>query len=173
MSSTVPRQYEDYRFITILGDGSPHYTDTSRANMQGRLGHSRSILKSAKELTVKTFGSDDVPNLMDRSSCFVRLDNFTQTTFNSGTGRPSRILYQVPRFDTSNRESGTALFYEPHQRTYVKLNNSEPVSLNELHLSLCDSMERLADRGITGKTVICLHFQQSQTPLFKRTGSLI
>ena len=104
---------------------------------------------------------------------FVRLDNFTQTTFNSGTGRPSRILYQVPRFDTSNRESGTALYYEPHQRTYVKLNNSDPVSLNELHLSLCDSMERLADKGLTGKTVICLHFQQSQTPLFKVTGSLI
>ena len=173
MSSTVPRQYEDYRFITLLGDGAPHYKDTRRANMQGKLGHSRAILKSAKELTVKTFASDDTPNLMDRSSCFVRLDNFTQTTFNSGTGRPSRILYQVPRFDTSNRESGTALYYEPHQRTYVKLNNSEPLSLNELHLSLCDSMERLADRGITGKTVICLHFQQSQTPLFKRTGSLI
>ena len=168
-----PRQYQNYRFITLLGNGEPHYKDTSRANMQGRLGHSRAILKSAKDITVHTFSSDDVPNLMDRSSCFVRLDNFTQTTFNSGTGRPSRILYQVPRFDTSNRESGTALFYEPHQRTYVKLNNSEPVSLNELHLSLCDSMERLTDRGITGKTVICLHFQQSMTPLFKRTGSLI
>ena len=168
-----PRQYEDYRFIVLLGDGSPHYEDTRRANMQGRLGHSRAILKSAKDITVHTFSSDDIPNLMDRSSCFVRLDNFTQTTFNSGTGRPSRILYQVPRFDTSNRESGTALFYEPHQRTYVKLNNSEPLSLNELHLSLCDSMERLADKGIVGKTVICLHFQQSQTPLFKVTGSLI
>lgn len=173
MKSSVPRQYEDYRFITLLGNGNPHYKDTSRANMQGRLGHSKAILKSAKDLTVHTFSSDDIPNLMDRSSCFVRLDNFTQTTFNSGTGRPSRILYQVPRFDTSNRESGNALFYEPHQRTYVKLNNSEPLSLNELHLSLCDSMERLADRGIVGKTVICLHFQQSQTPLFKVTGSLI
>lgn len=173
MSSTVPRQYEDYRFITLLGDGSPHYKDTSKANMQGRLGHSRAILKSAKELTVKTFESDIATNLMDGSSCFVRLDNFTQTTFNSGTGRPSRILYQVPRFDTSNRDTGTALYYEPHQRTYVKLNNSEPVSLNELHLSLCDSREQLSDRGITGKTVICLHFQQSQTPLLKVSGRMI
>jgi len=173
MSSTVPRQYEDYRFITLLGDGSPHYKDTSKANMQGRLGHSRAILKSAKELTVKKFESDTATNLIDGSSCFVRLDNFTQTTFNSGTGRPSRILYQVPRFDTSNRDTGTALYYEPHQRTYVKLNNTEPLSLNELHLSLCDSMERLADRGITGKTVICLHFQQSQTPLLKVSGSMI
>ena len=173
ISLTAPRQYEDYRFITLVGNGTPHYTDTSRANMQGRLGQSRAILKSNKNLTSHTFVSDDTPNLMDRSSCFVRLDNFTQTTFNSGTGRPSRILYQVPRFDTSNRESGTALFYEPHQRTYVKLNNSDPVSLNELHLSLCDSMERLADKGLTGKTVICLHFQQSQTPLFKVSGSMI
>ena len=157
---------ENYHYVVILGNGEPHYTDTSRANMQARIGHSRSVLHGSTGAT-QVYNSDMIPNLMDRSSLFVRLDNFTQTTFNSGTGRPSKILYQVPRFDSSNRETGLALYYEPHQRTYIKLNNTDEIALNEIHLSLCDNLERLADRGITGKTIICLHFKQSETPLLK------
>ena len=158
--------YANYNFVVILGNGEPHYEDTSRANLQARLGHSRAVLTGTTGAT-QTYNSDLVPNLMDRSSLFVRLDNFTQTTFNSGTGRPSKILYQVPRFDSSNRETGMSLYYEPHQRTYIKLNNTDEIALNEIHLSLCDNLERLSDRGITGKTIVCLHFKESDTPLFK------
>jgi len=157
---------ENYHYVVILGNGEPHYTDTSRANLQARLGHSRAVLHGTSGAT-QVYNSDLIPNLMDRSSMFVRLDNFTQTTFNSGTGRPSKILYQVPRFDSSNRETGMALYYEPHQRTYIKLNNTDEIALNEIHLSLCDNLERLADRGITGKTIVCLHFKESDTPLLK------
>ena len=157
---------ENYHYVVILGNGEPHYTDTSRANLQARIGHSRAVLHGARAAT-QVYNSDLIPNLMDTSSMFVRLDNFTQTTFNSGTGRPSKILYQVPRFDSSNRETGMSLYYEPHQRTYIKLNNTNEIALNEIHLSLCDNLERLADRGITGKTIVCLHFKQSETPLFK------
>jgi hypothetical protein len=157
---------ENYHYVVILGNGEPHYTDTSRANLQARLGHSRAVLTGTTGAT-QVYNSDLIPNLMDRSSLFIRLDNFTQTTFNSGTGRPSKILYQVPRFDSSNRETGLALYYEPHQRTYIKLNNTDEIALNEIHLSLCDNLERLADRGITGKTIVCLHFKQSDTPLLK------
>jgi hypothetical protein len=158
--------YENYNYVVILGNGEPHYVDTSRANMQGRLGHSKSVLHGSPG-TTQTYTSDGLPDLMDRSSMFVRLDNFTQISYNSGTGRPSKMLYQVPRFDSSNRETGTALYYEAMQKTYIKLNNSDEIALNELQLSLCDSQERLADRGLTGKTIICLHFRQSTTPLFK------
>ncbi len=159
--------YDSYNYVVILGNGEPSYRDTSRANMQSRLGHSRAILSGTIGEASQIYTSDVIPNLMDMTSVFVRLDNFTQKSFNSGTARPSKILYQVPRFDISNRESGTALYYEPHERTYIKLNNSDEIPLNEIHLSLCDNMERLADRGITGKTVIMLHFRESSTPLFR------
>jgi hypothetical protein len=157
---------ENYNFVVILGNGDPFYINTERANMQARLGHSRALLHGSTGESV-IYTSDIMPSLMDKGSLFIRLDNFTQKTFNSGTSRPSKILYQVPRFDTSNRENGTALYYEPHQRTYVKLNNTDEIPLNEIHLSLCDNLERLADKGITGQTIICLHFKESDTPLFK------
>lgn len=162
---------DSYRFILLLGSGEPFYKYTRSANLQSRLGFQGEGIvghqPGASDSQTNTHSSPDTPDLMDYSSAFVRLDNFTQKSYNAGTGRPSKILYQVPRFDTSNREFGNALYYEPQERTYIKLHNSEQIKLNELHLSICDNLERLCDAGITGKTVVCLHFRQSSTPLFK------
>ncbi len=163
--------FDSYRFILLLGSGEPFYKYTRSANLQSRLGFQGEGIvghnAGASDSQTNTHTSPDTPDLMDYSSAFVRLDNFTQKSYNAGTGRPSKILYQVPRFDTSNREFGNALYYEPQERTYIKLHNSEEIKLNELHLSICDNLERLCDAGITGKTVVCLHFRQSSTPLFK------
>jgi hypothetical protein len=163
--------FDSYRFILLFGPGEPFYKYTRSANLQSRLGFQGEGIvghnSGATDSQSNQYLSPDTPDLMDYSSAFVRLDNFTQKSYNAGTGRPSKILYQVPRFDTSNREFGNALYYEPQERTYIKLHNSDSIRLNELHLSICDNLERLCDAGITGKTVICLHFRQSSTPLFK------
>lgn len=162
---------DSYRFILLFGSGEPFYRYTGSANLQSRLGFQGEGIvghnPGAEDKQYNEHSSPDTPDLMDYSSAFVRLDNFTQTSYNSGTGRPSKILYQVPRFDTSNREFGNALYYEPQERTYIKMQNSEPLRLNEIHISICDNLERLCDAGISGKTVVCLHFRESSTPLFK------
>ena len=162
---------DSYRFILLLSSGEPFYRYTGSANLQSRLGfQGQGIVGNdpgATDSQTNTHSSHDVPDLMDYSSAFIRLDNFTQRSYNAGTGRPSKILYQVPRFDTSNREFGNALYYEPQERTYIKLQNSEPLRLNEIHMSICDNLERLCSSGISGKTVVCLHFRESSTPLFK------
>tara|TARA_R110002096_G_scaffold334270_1_gene528086 strand:- start:1115 stop:3163 length:2049 start_codon:yes stop_codon:yes gene_type:complete len=163
--------FDSYRFILLLSSGEPFYRYTGSANLQSRLGfQGQGIVGNdpiATDSQTNTHSSHDVPDLMDYSSAFIRLDNFTQRSYNAGTGRPSKILYQVPRFDTSNREFGNALYYEPQERTYIKLQNSEPLRLNEIHMSICDNLERLCTAGISGKTVVCLHFRESSTPLFK------
>ena len=108
------------------------------------------------------YDSDVTPEIIDYSSQFIRLDNFTQTSYNAGTGRPSRILYHMPRFDNSNREIGTGLYFEPHQRVYIKLNNTEKIPANEFHLSICDNKERLIT-DLTGQTIICLHVREEKS----------
>ena len=167
----------DYENITILAPDRTHYLGTEEANMQNRLGYiARAILDNSQAVRVLqaiAYVSDAVPEIMDFSSQFIRLDNWTQTTQNAGTGRPSKILYHMPRFDTSNREVGTGLYFEPHQRVYVKLNNTEPLHVNELQLTICDNKERLTE-DLTGQTIICLHVQVSPTPLINySTGYLI
>jgi len=164
--------YLQYDRIMILVPDTTHYQGTEGANIQYKLGFTaRAILDSSAESGVAVEGtsvydSDNTPLLKANSSLFIRLDNMTQKTFNAGTGRISKILYHMPRFDQSNREIGTGLYYEPGERVYVKLNNSESIYLNELALSICDDKEILVD-DLTGETIIILHFKQSSTPLFR------
>ena len=163
----------DFEMQVILGNGEPTYQATRDANMQHRLGFtSRAVLDVNAGTTtdnVIKYESDSIPNLVDYSSQFVRLDNFTQKSYNAGQqrgGRPSKILYHMPRFDQSNREIGTALYFSPNYPVYCKLNNSDPIKLNEIQMSICDKNERLIE-DLTGDTVISLHFQQSTTPIEK------
>ena len=170
--------YLDYDRIMILVPDETHYSGTEGANIQYKLGFTaRAILDSSAESGeavegVSQYDSDNVPLLKANSSLFIRLDNMTQKTFNAGTGRISKILYHMPRFDQSNREIGTGLYYEPGQRVYVKLNNSESIYLNELALSICDDKEVLVD-DLTGETIIILHFKQSETPLYRSGRKII
>ena len=110
--------------------------------------------------------NDTTPELSDYGSMFVRLDNFTQTTYNGGTGRPSKILYHMPRFDSSNRDIGNSLYFEPHERSYIKFNNAEKLVLNELNISFCDNKERLIE-DLVGQSIVVLHIKPSISPLGK------
>lgn len=154
---------ESYENIVIVSPDN-RYVPSRLCNAGSRLGfQNRSVLDSSVASLVddqKTqYKSDSIPEL-SYSSMFVRLDNFTQRSYNSGTGRPSKILYHVPRFDTSNRDLGISLFYEPSERTYVKLHNKEILKLNELNISFCDNEERLV-YDLSGQSVVCLHFRKS------------
>tara|TARA_R110001632_G_scaffold104887_1_gene214024 strand:- start:214 stop:654 length:441 start_codon:yes stop_codon:yes gene_type:complete len=107
-----------------------------------------------------TYTSDSASELFNTASLFVRLDNFTQTSYNAGVGRPSKILYHLPRFDTSNRDLGTGLYFEPTERTYVALNNSDTLYMNTVDISISNDNEQLAT-DLVGKTIVVLHFRKS------------
>ena len=154
---------DDFQPIMILAEDKTHYFNTNGANIQYKLGFvARAVCDSNNSVVDRQehhFKSDSTPIITATDSMFVRLDNFTQTSWNAGTGRPSKILYHIPRFDTSNREVGTGLYYEPHEKTYIRLNNSDRIMLNEIDLSICDNKEMLVD-DMTGQTIIILHFRK-------------
>ena len=163
------RVLDGYEMALVVSPDTVNYTSTPDANMKLKLGFlGRNVLDinaGIRTLQKIVYESDVVPNLIDFSSLFVRLDNFTQTSFNARISRPSKILYHLPRFDTSNRELGAGLYFEPSGgRVYISLNNTDEIPVNEFHLSLCDSRETLA-KGLTGQTIIGLHIRPSQTPL--------
>ena len=108
------------------------------------------------------YDSNEVPFLISDASLFVRLDNFTQKTLNSAVSRPSKILYHVPRFDSSSRSNGDGLYFEPHQRVYTKLFNATALTVNEFDISICNVADILA-KDLTGQTIVVLHFRENQT----------
>ena len=104
--------------------------------------------------------STNIPKMISTNSTFVRLDNFSQLSFNAQTGSPSKILYHLPRFANSGDEFG-ALYFEPTERTYVKLGNPSRMSINDFSVSLVNSDETLAS-NLTGKTIVMFHIRKSR-----------
>ena len=105
------------------------------------------------------YDSSSVPSWYSDNSLFVRLDNYTQKTLNAIVSRPSKILYHIPKFDVSQRGEGEGLYFEPHERTYVKLGNPAELTINDFDISICNDAEVLATE-LEGQTIVCLHFRQ-------------
>lgn len=118
------------------------------------------IVPNASTTLSETFVSLNVPTQISTNSIFVRLNNFLQRSINGQTNGVSKIIYHVPRFDNAGNEFG-GLFFEPGERVYVKLNNTEKLTRNEFSLSLVNADETLAT-NITGKTIIMLHFRKAK-----------
>jgi len=159
----------NYVWAYILLPDTEYYIPTDGANADKLLGFDNyTILQPAKLGATYDGGygwkydSVVVPPLINDGTLFIRLDNFTQKTLNSAVSRPSKILYCCPRFDSSGRSAGDGLYFEPHERVYVKLGNPTELNINEFDISICDIGERLA-KHLKGQTIINLHIRENQT----------
>lgn len=175
LATTSTSAVSSFKFIYIISeDTEGFYKNTHSANMDRFLG-----FDGVSILEPTTFGTSynsnrgikydsiAVPPLISDQSLFVRLDNLTHKTSNGAVSRPSKILLHVPRFDNSSRANGDGLFYEPHNLVYVKLNNPNPIVINEFDISICSVGEILA-KDLQGQTIVCLHFRQSPTIKLKK-----
>jgi len=164
---TPPIFLKDRQTQYIFAPSETLYKDTPNANMAAILGFNNDPVLapsingvvSSTDAKIVVYTSDSESELLSTASLFVRLDNFTQTSYNAGVGRPSKILYHLPRFDTSNRDLGTGLYFEPTERTYVALNNSDTIYANSMNISISNDNEQLAT-DLVGKTIVVLHFRK-------------
>ena len=155
----------DYQNCLILIKSTEYGEDmTEDANMSRTLGFDgRGVVDFAntKTDTETTIFSDNVPNQVWGMALFIRLNNFTQRTFNAKQGGLSRIIAHLPRFDNAGNENG-ALYYQPNFPLYIDLDNPNEILVNQFDLDIVYDNEQLCT-GITGKTVICLHIKQKGT----------
>lgn len=145
--------------------------DANTSALFGFIG--RGVVKpnTTTDLVCTTF-SDDAPKLLSGESLFVRLNNFTQSSINAGTkggGNITKIIGHLPRFDNAGNETG-ALFFEPHEKTYIALNNAEDLYINEFDIDIVYQSETLCE-SLTGTTVVVLHIRQKGTPLISTQPS--
>ncbi len=130
------------------------------------LGYDRAIIDESNYATlsdhdsVRTFLPTTPPVLTPNlREAFIKLDSLTIESFNGATSDISKILYGVPRFDNSGNSTG-ALYYENADRYYLKLNNTAPLLLNRLDVSLV-SIENKLVQDLFGSTTVTLHFRKS------------
>jgi len=149
----------------------PLYLDTLTAaqrfpDMSGRLGFpDRAIISSKSgvgyvagdDTKVVTFTSVS-PIEKTALSSFIRLPGLTHKSFNGAQSGLSKIIYQLPQFSNDGREFG-ALFFQPGEKTYVKLNNPSPLLLNSLQVQIVDAFEKETN-SLTGDTEIIFHIRK-------------
>lgn len=105
-----------------------------------------------------SFTSTTRPAMTSEHSTFIRVPTLNHKTFNFGTGNPSKILFQVPRFDNSGAETG-ALFFQNPDKTYIDLNNPTDFTLTDLDVHLVRKDEKFA-RDLTGSTEVMFHIRR-------------
>ena len=131
----------------LLGLLNDVYTDAD-AELTYTVGPpSSAVLKSAQ--ADKLLGGQAV------NSLFVRLNNTSQISFNAGKSSISKIVYHIPQFNQQGSSTG-ALFFEASEKTYINVNNPEPVTINDMRVDIVDQYEKYA-KSLRGNTVVCFH----------------
>ncbi len=137
---------------------------TQPTNTQFTLGFpARSIVDTlnSSTATTQTINSDTSPKLISNVSLFIRLNNFTQNSTNARRGTStSKIIAHLPRFDNSGNETG-GLYFEPHERVYIKLNNPTELVMNQIDVDIVYDNEQLCT-AISGKTICVFHIKDSK-----------
>ena len=154
--------FVDKDFVLVLTK-SDQYVPSRGANTQDIFGFTnRGIVDQPSNslLDPIIFISDDAPKVTSNNSLFVRLKNMTFNSVNFSKSSLSKILYHLPRFDNSGSEIG-GLFFEPAERVYLKLNNTEDLFINDFQVDICNSDETLAN-NLTGKTIVCFHIRDAK-----------
>ena len=107
-----------------------------------------------------SFQSPTRPSMMSQHSTFVRVPTLTHETYNFGTGNPSKILYQVPRFDNAGTETG-ALYFQNPDKTFIDLNNTTELRVTDLDVHMVRKDERFA-KDLTGSTEVVFHVRKKK-----------
>jgi hypothetical protein len=156
---------EDYENIFIMRD-TERYMDrvvqTWQPNTAEVLGFEAYAINPVSGMQSSaapggSFTSVARPNLSSQSSTFIRVPTLTHETYNFSTGNPSKILFQVPRFDNSGAEEGN-LFFQNNDKTYVDLKNASPLHITDIDIQFVRSDERIVN-DLTGTTNVVLHIR--------------
>ena len=93
------------------------------------------------------------------SSCFIRVNDLTFSSFNGAKSSRSQILYHVPRFTNDGKQYGELYFNAP-EKTYIKLNNTDKLMLNNIKIDIVNRNESVV-ADLDGATIVCLHIRKS------------
>ena len=156
----------DYENIFIMGPSErymPRRIQGWQPNSMEALGFSPFAINVSSNM-VSSFGasfrSATRPSMLSQHSTFVRVPTLTHETYNFGTGNPSKILYQVPRFDNAGTETG-ALFFQNPDKTFIDLKNTTELRVTDLDVHMVRKDERFA-KDLTGSTEVVFHVRKKQ-----------
>jgi hypothetical protein len=157
----VAGQMDGYRSVFITAKSVAYGDSTNECGSSRILGfEGQPVSVPTQAALVTTNLSASVPKLISNISLFIRLNNFTQNSVNARQGTNSKIIAHLPRFDNSGNETG-GLYFEPHEKTYLALGNTEEILINSFDVDFVYENETLCT-ALTAKSVVCFHIRKSR-----------
>ena len=96
----------------------------------------------------------------DAPLALINCETLTHQTYNFCRNVPSKFLYVLPRYDNRGNNRGR-MFHEVKDRTYVTLNNPDPVVLNDIRTRITDKNGKTVE-DLTGETAVVYHIRGEQ-----------
>tara|TARA_R110001583_G_scaffold68422_3_gene194644 strand:+ start:3811 stop:5835 length:2025 start_codon:yes stop_codon:yes gene_type:complete len=126
----------------------------------------RTLLIQSEDAVVSAGGADVLFKSIEAlenvalatNSMFIRMKNQALNTYNTNKRSISNIVYSCPRFDAQGN-SGGKLFFEPHERVYVKFNNISQFVMNSFDIDIVDVNEKVI-KNLLGNTIIVFHVRE-------------
>ncbi len=156
---------DGYDYVMILKPNTTLYPGTQRALADELFGFPNISVLDTYNVTesgppiVEVFKSLVTPEIKSTTSIFVRLNSFNVNSYNAGQSARSKIIYAAPRFSTGTDQSVGALFFEPAERVYLDLNNTNQLIATNFDVDIVNSDNTLAT-DLNGKTTVVLHFRE-------------
>eukprot|EP01051_Picozoa_sp_SAG22_P012333 SAG22_NODE_1272_length_4923_cov_3.681385_3_plen_585_part_00 len=160
-SPAMGQHYLDYDCGMVLLPSPDIYFNLDDADVGEQFGYvDANVFATVTEAAASakstfTPGSTAVTTVGDDLT-FVRCSTLTQRSLNGETKSVSRIICDVPRYIQSAQYG--RLFYTPPEKTYLKLHNKEPITLNQLSIEVVNANERLVS-DLSGETTVMLHIK--------------
>ena len=145
----------DLHTALIVGDGSSDYEVIGTA--MDELGYEVSIDEGsiANPKTIM-FASQAVPDMISSDVLHVRVNALDVRSYNGVQSSISKILYTLPRFN--NGSASGRMHIVPHEKTYLALNNTNTLHINDIHVEFVNSDESLAT-DLTDKAMVIFHIK--------------
>ena len=145
----------DLHTVLIVGDALTDYLENGTA--MDELGYQSATDEgSAANPKTVTFASDTVPDMISADVLHVRVSALDVRSYNGVQSGISKILYTLPRFN--NGSASGRMHITPHEKTYLALNNTNTLYMNDINVEFVNSDESLAT-DLTDKAMVIFHIK--------------
>ena len=92
------------------------------------------------------------------ATAHVQLNNLPIKSFMGACSNIGKDIAVIPRFESSSQDPSDTLYYEPSEKIWIDLKNTEQITSNEITMSIKDSLNRELE-GIHQPTAATIMFR--------------
>ena len=93
------------------------------------------------------------------ATAHIQLDNLPVKSYMGASSNIAKDIAIIPRFKNDNLDASDTLYYEPNEKIWIDLKNSEQITSNELSASIKNSLNKELE-GIHQPTSMTLLFRK-------------